>query len=65
MLRLGELARILLELDQLERVLFGCLDPGLLDSFRLTNLLQIGFHDVGGVAMILVRQLASARVAHD
>lgn len=53
---------MLLDLEKLEHVQLGPLDPCTLDRLGLARLDEMVLDDVVGVTMILVWQLAAARV---
>jgi hypothetical protein len=57
-----EVPLLLLQLEKLEHVLFGRLDPGPLDGLSLAGCLQIIFDEIGRIPVSLVGELASTRV---
>src|SRR5438105_1771647 len=62
--RLFKFTPSLLLTDEFEHVLFRLHSPGVLDLFGLTCVDEALLNDVPWIAMIFVRHLAAARVAH-
>lgn len=61
-LGLPQLAGFALESQEFHNVLLGGSDTGRASGFRLLGSLQVGLDDVRRIAMILLGELASARV---